>query len=385
MQDVLDFDFLVVGAGMAGASAAAYLSESGRVALIEGEQHAGYHSTGRSAALFSEIYGSQVIRALTRASRSFLFEPPEGFAPTPLVSPRGALYFARPDQLETLGQFLEDADVRSAAKELSRDEVAEWVPIFRSNYLGGGVLDFGAADLDVDAIHQGFLRQVRQRRSEIHLDSRVRTLRRESGLWLATTARACFRAPVVVNAAGAWGDELAALAGVAPVGLQPLRRTALLIPLPEARASDVWPAAIDISEQFYFKPDAGLLLLSPADEHPCAPCDAQPEELDVAIAIDLFEKATNIQVRQVRRRWAGLRVFSPDRSPVVGFDTAVEGFFWLVGQGGYGIQTAPALGRVAAALASGRSVPTDIADEGVIEAKLSKERFTASKTVIASA
>ncbi len=377
MGNVSSAEFLVIGAGIAGASAAASLAELGRVAVLDTEQHAGYHSTGRSAAIFSEIYGSQVIRGLTRASRDFMFAPPSGFASSPLASPREAIYFARPDQVDALQRFHADPDVFAATTELSAAQVLERIPLFRDGYLARGVLERGCADLDVDAIHQGFLRRIKTRKSEIHLDCQVRELKREGALWVATTSKGVFRAPVVVNAAGAWGDELAALGGIVPVGLAPKRRTALLIPTPRDLATASWPAAVDISEEFYFKPDAGLLLLSPADEHPSPPCDVQPEELDVAIAIDRFERATGTEVRQVRRSWAGLRVFSPDRSPVVGFDPDVDGFFWLVGQGGYGIQTSPALGRVAAALATGQPLPADIAHQGVTAAMLSKTRFAA--------
>ena len=231
------------------------------------------------------------------------------------------------------------------------------------------------ADLDVDAIHQGFLRQARSAGATLHFDCPVRALQRQGGLWVATTPQGEFNAPVVVNAAGAWCDELAALAGIAPCGLQPMRRTAVLIPVPRGLRADDWPLTVDISEQFYFKPDAGLLLLSPADESPCPPCDVQPEELDVAIAIDRFEQATGVEVRAIKRSWAGLRVFAPDRTPVVGFDPVAEGFFWLAGQGGYGIQTAPALGRLAAALASGRAIPDDILGQGVDPRLLAKSRF----------
>jgi D-arginine dehydrogenase len=377
MGNVFSAEFLVIGAGIAGASAAASLSELGRVAVLDTEQHAGYHSTGRSAAIFSEIYGSPVIRGLTRASRGFMFQPPSGFASSPLASPREAVYFARPDQLDSLQRFRADPEVFAATTGLTAAQVMERIPLFRDGYLAGGALEHGCADLDVDAIHQGFLRRAKARKSEIHLDCRVHALAREGRSWVATTSKGVFRAPIVVNAAGAWGDELAALAGIAPVGLQPKRRTALLIPTPRDLAAASWPAAVDISEEFYFKPDAGLLLLSPADEHPSPPCDVQPEELDVAIAIDRFERATGAEVRQVRRSWAGLRVFSPDRSPVVGFDPVADGFFWLVGQGGYGIQTSPALGRVAAALASNQPLPADVASQDVTAAMLSATRFGA--------
>lgn len=369
-----EFDFIVIGAGMAGASAAAGLAQRGRVAILEAEPHAGYHSTGRSAALFSAIYGNAVIRALTRASHAFLFNPPAGFAESPLVTPRQTLYFGRHEQMKTLTQFRADPDIEAGTRALSASEAHALVPIFSPNYLGGAVLEHGSADIDVDLLHQGFLRQARSHQAKLHLGAPVSGLARENGRWQVQAGQEVFSAPVVVNAAGAWGDEIARLAQVKPVGLQPLRRTAMLIDPPEGSTGH-WPAAIDIDEQFYFKPDAGLLLLSLADEHPSPPCDAQPEDLDVAIAVDRFEQATGMQVRRIKRRWAGLRVFSPDRSPVVGFDPDVEGFFWLVGQGGYGIQTAAALGRVSSALAAGEPMPSDIAAMGVTPALLSKARL----------
>ena len=368
-------DFLVVGAGMAGASAAACLAEHGRVVLLEREQQPGYHSTGRSAAVFSEIYGNAEIRALTRASRDFLFAPPIDFSPTPLVSPRQALYFARPDQVEQLLRFRTDPDVRAATAPLTATEVLDRIPIFRPGYVAAGVIESGSADLDVHAIHQGFLRQIRQRKSIVHVDSEVSELSRRGGVWHAVTTTGTYSAPVLVNAAGAWGDAIARLAGLTAVGLQPKRRTAVLIPAPPGQSTGTWPAAVDISEQFYFKPDAGLLLLSPADEEPSDPCDAQPEELDIATAVDRFESATVHRVQRVQRSWAGLRVFAPDRTPVVGFDPDAEGFFWLVGQGGYGIQTAPALGQIASSLITGHPVPSACLRSGVQVEMLSKQRF----------
>ena len=372
-----EFDFIVVGAGMAGASAAAYLSREGRVAVVEAEQHAGVHSTGRSAALYSELYGNALIRALSRASRSFFFAPPPGFSQVPLVTQRDTLYFARPDQMDALEAFHAKPDIAANTQALSATQAQTRLPVFQPGYLGGAVVESGSADIDVDALHQGFLRRARANGAVVSFGKGIESLQRVDRQWQVDTKYDTLRAPIVVNAAGAWGDEIARLAGVAPVGLQPRRRTALLIDVPEAHVTGAasWPAAIDIDEQFYFKPDAGLLLLSPADEHPSPPCDVQPEELDVAVAVDRFEQATATAVRRVRRRWAGLRVFTPDRSPVVGFDPAAPGFFWLVGQGGYGIQTAPALGRVAALLATGQPLPDDLSDQGLTLEDLSKSRF----------
>ena len=288
MGEVKVADYLVVGAGMAGAAIAADLSRRGRVVILESEEHAGYHSTGRSAAFFSENYGNALIRALSRASRNFIFEPDGDFTAVPLCRPRLGLYFATHGQLEEMRRFREDPNVLRTTQEITAAEVRSHIPILREDYLTGGILEHGAADLDVDALHQGFIRQARSRSAEIFFDCPVRALRREGGRWIATTPRGAISAPVVVNAAGAWGDEIAALASVPRIGLEPRRRTALLIPVPGGLSAESWPAAVNICEDFYFKPDAGLLMLSPADEHPCAPCDVQPEELDIAIAIDRF-------------------------------------------------------------------------------------------------
>ena len=369
------FDFIVIGGGMAGAAAAAHLSRRGRVALLERETQAGYHSTGRSAALFSTIYGNATVRALTRASQAFLFESPAWFTPTPLVRPRSTLFFATPGQLAMLAAFRDDADIAADTRLLDVAEAGALVPVFKPGFLGGAMLEPGSADIDVDALHQGYLRQAKAAGAIVVLEAEVTRLERRGGRWEVDTRDARYDAPVVVNAAGAWADEVARLAGARPVGLRPLRRTAMLVDAPHGLACAGWPAAISIDESFYFKPDAGRLLLSPADEEPSPPCDAQPEDLEVAIAVDRFENATGARVAKVWHRWAGLRVFSADRTPVVGFDPQVEGFFWLAGQGGYGIQSAEGLGRLAAALACGDAVPADLLAAGVVAEHLARSRF----------
>jgi D-arginine dehydrogenase len=369
------FDFIVIGGGMAGASAAAHLSRRGAVALLERESQPGYHSTGRSAALFSTIYGNAPVRALTRASQAFLFESPSWFTPVPLVSPRPTLFFATQEQSAMLASFREDADVAAHTQVLDAAQAGALVPAFKPGWLGGAVLEPGSADIDVAALHQGYLRQAKARQAAVLLDCAIAGLHFAGGRWVVRTDQGTVSAPVVVNAAGAWGDEVARLAGARPVGLRPLRRTAMLVDPPRQLACASWPAAIAIDESFYFKPDAGRLLLSPADEEPSPPCDAQPEDLEVAIAVDRFETATGEHVAKVHHRWAGLRVFSADRTPVVGFDPVAEGFFWLVGQGGYGIQSAEGLGRLAAALACDEGVPADLAAEGVTAEALARSRF----------
>ena len=368
-------DFVVVGAGIAGASVAAALAERGSVAVLDMEEHAGYHTTGRSAALYSSIYGNAVIRALTRASHDFLFQPPAGFAAHPLVSPRPTLYFARADQSASLDRMRADEDVKAGTEILDANRAAEMVPIFRPGYIHAAAYDRDSADIDVHELHQAFLRKTRALRGRIELGAAVREARTNGSMWSVSTGQQSFIAPVVVNCAGAWGDEFARLAGVRPIGLRPLRRTAMRIEAPLGADVARWPMAIDVDEQFYFKPEAGALLLSPADEHESPACDVQPEELDVAIAVDRFERATSLRVERVTRRWAGLRVFTNDRTPALGFDDKARGFFWLVGQGGYGIQTSPALGRIAASLACGEPPTIDEKTLGVRYDALAVERF----------
>lgn len=370
------YDYIVIGGGMAGASCAAPLSEDGHVLVLEAEEHAGYHATGRSAALFSQTYGNKVIRALSRASFAFLSSAHDGFCSSPLLNRRPSLYVAGPQQLNSLATFFAKEGMGKAVTPLTAEEVIARVPILRPDAVAAGALDEASADIDVHGLHQGYLSQLRGNGSEVRTSARVEKLERRDGVWRVHTKDAIFEAPVVVNAAGAWADHIAELAGIRALGITPHRRTAILVDAPGGHAIEEWPLVIDIDEQYYFKPDAGLLLVSPADETPSAACDAQPEELDIAIAADRFEQVTNQSIRRVKHQWAGLRSFSPDRSPVVGFDLEAEGFFWLAGQGGYGIQTAPALGRTAAALVRHCPIPSDIAAEGVLESDLSPARFS---------
>lgn len=372
------FDVIVIGAGIAGASVAASLARTLRVVILEREGYPGYHSTGRSAALFSEIYGNSVVRALSRASRSFFHSPPDGFAANPLIRPRGSLYVASEKQLPHLRNFMQDADLAGAVRRLTRDETLRLCPILRPDYVAAALIEDDAADVDVNELHQGYLRQFRRAGGSLFTDADVLELPRREGKWIVETAAGAFSAPVVVNAAGAWADGVALKAGAAPLKIQPRRRTAVLAELPGGISADAWPMVIDMEENFYMKPDAGLLLISPADETPVAPCDVQPEEFDIAVAIDRVEQATTLTFPRIRKRWAGLRSFAPDRSPVIGFDPSVPGFFWLAGQGGYGIQTAPAASAIAAALILGET-PANLGHNLVSE--LSPGRFSSRPAI----
>lgn len=371
----MDHDFIVIGAGIAGASVAAMLAVEARVVLVEREDHPGLHSTGRSAALFSEIYGNETVRALSRASRSFLVEPPEDFGTTALVKPRGSLFLASADQLERLEAFAVLPDIAPVTRRVAIEEMIGLCPALRPDFIVAGVLEPQSMDIEVHELHQGYLRHFRRHGGTLITGAEVTGIGRRPGGWRVQAGSQELRAPVVVNAAGAWADAVATLAGVAPVGLQPCRRTAVLVDAPEGAAVDRWPMLIDIDEEYYVKPDAGLLLVSPADETPMEPCDVQPEELDIAMAIHRAEQAMALDVRRTRRSWAGLRSFVVDRTPVVGFDGTAEGFFWLAGQGGYGIQTAPALARAAAALALRSDLPADLVAEGVSPADLTPDRL----------
>ena len=345
-------DIIVIGAGIAGVSVASELAATARVVVLEREAQPGYHATGRSAAFFVVSYGNAAVRAVTAASEPFYRSPPQGFTDVPLIRPRPCIFFGRPDQHKALRSL--HAEVPTLRK-LEAEQVRTWVPIMLPGYLEGGLLDETGGDLDVDAILQGFLRRLRERGGKLYTRREVQDISRSGGLWRVTSGEQVLTAPVLVNAAGAWVDEVARLAGLEPLGLQPKRRTAMLIDSPDGRDVSDWPLMVNVEEEFYFKPDAGALLLSPADETPSPPCDAQPEELDIALAVDRFETATGLDVSRVTHRWAGLRTFALDKTFVVGFDPRADGFFWLAGQGGYGVQTAPGMAQLATALITGTS------------------------------
>ncbi|MEO8115973.1 MAG: FAD-binding oxidoreductase [Phenylobacterium sp.] len=373
-------DVVVIGAGIAGASAAAALAQTLKVIVLEREAFPGMHSTGRSAALFSEIYGATPIRALSRASRDFLYSPPEGFVDAPIVRQRGALHIASAAQMGALQAFCALPDVAPSIRRLTAAEALAQCSILREDYVAGAALETGSADVDVDLLHQGWLRQLKARKGELIVGGEVLRLVRNRTGWRVDTPDVQIDAKVVINAAGAWADVIAQRAGVSTVGLQPRRRTALIVDAPEGAPSDDWPMVIDVDEQFYFRPDAGALLLSPGDETPSEPCDAQPEEWDIATAIDRIQTATTLEVRRIRRSWAGLRSFVADRNPVVGYAPDAPGFFWLAGQGGFGIQTAPAMGVLACALVRGESVPKDLVRFGVDANDLRPGRFIEALT-----
>ncbi len=364
------FDVAVIGAGIAGSSAAAQISADRRVALIEAEDAPGYHTTGRSAAIWILNYGPPDVRVLTGLSRAAFEHPPAGFVDVPLAQSRGIVFLAPPEQKAALDQMLNEG--RGGLRPASLDEVKALIPALKPDYAAGAAIEEDAFDMDVAALHQGYLRQLRANGGTLTVRSRTGTIKRDRAVWhVETSSGAWFEAPVLVNAAGAWGDVVAGQAGVPPVGLVPKRRTGVIIdPAPyDCRA---WPMANDVDHTWYIRPEARTkLMVSPADETDMHPHDVQPDELDLAIAIDRMQQALDIEVRRVEHTWAGLRTFAPDRNFVLGFDPAHEGFFWCVGQGGYGIQTAPAAGKLVADLIAGR----DPGEAGAVIPGMSPARF----------
>ncbi|QDH35650.1 FAD-dependent oxidoreductase [Porphyrobacter sp. YT40] len=339
-------DIAIIGAGMVGASLAAELAPHVRVVLLEAEDAPGYHATGRSAAFWEECYGGPGVVPLTRASGAYLDE--HGF-----LTHRGALYIGRAEDAAAMADFRASYEGTGVAiTPLEGASLAAMLPQIRSEWRHG-LHQPASADIDVAGLHQHYLALARRHGAETVCRARIAGLGRADGVWTLTSERGeTWRAATMVNAAGAWADTIAALARVPAIGIAPLRRTVAVLRVDPPAPADL-PLVIDINGGFYFKPDGGRLWLSPHDEIPSAPCDAAPEELDVAIAIDRFQQVTDWRIAAVERRWAGLRSFAPDRLPVYGFDPEAAGFFWFAGQGGFGIQTAPAAARLASQLLLG--------------------------------
>jgi D-arginine dehydrogenase len=351
-------DILIIGGGIAGAALAWALSPDHRVALLERETHCGYHSTGRSAALYSETYGSRAIRALTVASGPFLRHPPDGFAERAILHPRGSLHIARGDQMEKLtAALIEMQQMAPAINPLTASECLTLVPFLHPDHVAVGILESGACDIDVDLLHQAYLRGARANGAVIRTETPVVSIRPDGDGWRVETPSGVWQAWTLVNAAGAWADRVAISAGISPIGLEPRRRTVTLVDPPTGLDIARLPFVVDIDESFYFKPAGGKLLLSPADETLVEPGDVQPEELDIAQAIDRLQTVCDLPVTRKGRSWAGLRSFVADRNPVIGFEPRVPGFFWLAALGGYGIQTAPAVAGLAASLIRCQGVP----------------------------
>lgn len=368
-------DVVVIGGGIGGVSLGYELASDRRVTLLERESTLAFHTTGRSAALFLETYGNSTIRSLTTASRKFLVDPPECFR-SELLSPRPLLEFAangRGDALEAM--HAEVSRLTPDVQLVSPTDAGSIYPPLRTDLIDCALYEPHSMEIDVHALHQGFVRGLRERGGRIVTGASVIALTRSGGSWHVRTADGTVHiAPLVVDAAGAWADVVGAMAGARPLGLVPMRRSVFMVSAPTELDTAHLATLSDIDEKFYIKPEGTQLLCSPADETPTEPSDARPDELEIARAFDEIAAATTLTARHVRSSWAGLRSFVQDRTPVVGFDPAVEGFFWCAGQGGYGIQTCAALARVGATIVRGEALPDDVVSKGLTEDELAADR-----------
>lgn len=373
-------EILIIGAGIAGLSVAAELANDAQVTVVEKESQPAYHSSGRSAAAYIEPYIGPTIAHLTQLSRGFFMTPPASFAASPLLCRRGGLMLANPEQNTLIDAFQSQwRDLCPAVHEISIDDACAKLPALRREHLSRVLFDPEVFDIDVHALITGHRRRVLSAGGAIRTQSAVVALTRRDR-WLVRLAdESTLHADIVVNAAGAWGEVIGRMAETATVGLVPKRRTACLIDAPPGANARAWPMVHDMRATFYFRPDAGRLMVSPSDETPSEPCDAQPEEIDVAVAIDRAQQWADLPVRSVAHRWAGLRSFVADKLPVAGYAASAPGFFWLVGQGGFGVQTSPAMARIARNLILGEAMPVDVVARGVTSEMLSAERMLSSR------
>ena len=366
-------DIIVVGAGVAGVSAAFHLAPTASVTVLEAEDAPGYHTSGRSAALFVPSLDGSVVSALVNGSEAFFRSPPDGFADHALLSPRGALTVIGPGEESALETLVEDDPGGHA---IDRPEALDLCPAMRPEVVVAGYYRPEILDIDVHGLLQGYLRGFKTAGGRLVTGARVMSLERRDNLWAVETPAGGFAAPLVINAAGAWADVIAEMAGIATLGLEPKRRTVINFEAPATMDCTAFPIIGDVSDSYYFQPEAGGIMASLADETPSPPCDAQPDEIDMAMIVDRMQRATHLDIPRISHSRAGLRSFFADRRPVMGMAPDSEGFFWLAGQGGFGIETSPAMGRIAAALVQGEafSATTDLS--GVTADDLRPDRFT---------
>ena len=371
-------DFLIVGAGIAGAGLAYRLAGHGNIVICDMEDQADYHTTGRSAAFYAETYGGGKVQPLTSCSKDFLHTPPIGFCEVPLISDMGVIHvFDKNQRARAVAEFEATIVSLPHIRLLDTAELTAKLPQLAGSRFVGGIYDSECGNLNVASLHQGYLRAAKKMGAEIILGAGFESAVYEGGLWTVRLRGQALQARFIVNCAGAWGDEIAERCALSPIGLEPLRRTLVTIPNPDGLPIDNGsPIVLEFDEKFYFKPEGTGYLISPADETLSPPCDSQPEIEDVAIAVDYFERATGSSVAVVEAKWSGLRTFAPDRAPVIGFDRSSNAFFWNVGQGGYGIQTSPAWSRLAASLILGHGMPDDIKSFGTRPEWYTPGRFT---------
>jgi D-arginine dehydrogenase len=367
----------VIGAGISGAAVAYELARHAKVLLLEAEPSPGYHATGRSAALFTPHQGTPLVQRINRVGAAFFASPPAGFTDGPLLTRRGGLTIAEPGQEHQLGPLFALSAPGREVSPIAVDEALALAPLLRLERVGAAAYEPDVADIDVAALHQGFLLGFKRRGGTLACGQRICALNYADSMWSGQTPNSTFQARIVVNAAGAWADHTAALAGASPIGLEPRRRTAIIVDAPQDLDVREMPSVDFTATDAYFKPDAGRIMASLGDEEPVDAQDIQPDEWEIAVLADWLQRETLLKIRQIGHSWAGLRSFVADENPVVGYDDVVENFFWLAGQGGYGIMMAPTLARAAAGLALSEGVPNDFVEQGVTAAVLGKERLCA--------
>lgn len=373
-------DFIIIGAGIAGASVAYELSKHGKVIILERESQPGYHTTGRSAAVLETTYGQgdPAIYALTKTSSLFLENPPEGFTDAPLLKMRGELYIApKEDRDKVIERYEKLREITDDVKLVDREEIRKIVPIINDNYSELGLyLEKELADIDVHALHEGYMRGAKSHGAHFIMDAEVQEISKDRELWSLETNAGEYSASIIVNAAGSWVDEIAKLAGVNEIGIRPQRRTMIVVDAPEGiNEIDDWPMVVELVDTFYFKSDAGKIIISPCDKTLSEPCDAQPEEIDVAYAAHYFQECTDIEIHNIEQKWAGLRNGTKDKYPAIGFAPDANGFFWLAGHEGIGIMTSPAMSRIASSMIIGEDIPKDIQDVGIDISLIDVKRF----------
>ncbi len=369
------YDYLIIGAGISGAAAAYELAPHGKVLMIEAETMPGYHSTGRSAALFTRNYGNAVVRRINQASHDFFLHPPAGFCTSPLLTPRGSLTIAGPGHEAGLDAILALSSQGHEIERITAARALELAPLLRPGGVASAAYEPGVTDIDVAGLHQGYLRGFRKRGGTLLGGKRVDHLERVEGGWRVVAGDTVLAARIVVNAAGAWAGLVGDMAGAISTGLVPKRRTAIVVDAPPGMLTSAMPAIDFVGSDAYIKPDAGRIMASPGDQTATEPQDAQPDELDVAMLVDWLETETCIKVKRIGSSWAGLRSFVADEQPVVGFDAQAEGFFWLAGQGGYGIMMAPALAKAVAGLINTDALPSFLLDANVTKADIDPRRI----------
>jgi D-arginine dehydrogenase len=366
------FDIIIIGAGIAGASVAAHLSTTRKVAILEMEGRPGYHTTGRSAASYEPNYGPPPMLAFTRASDTFFRNPPKGFTDSPLLNHRDSLFFEAKGQEQNTISLLA---LSAGLKEISEHDAKQRFPILRDGYAKRSFLDPQTGDIDVDLLHRGYLKLFKENGGILALKAKAERIEFINSHWHIATKAGDFRAPLIINAAGAWGDVIAQMASVAPVGLIPKRRSIGIIPIRGQGDFSAWPMVTDVGETWYAKPQSGKLMVSSADATPVEPHDAYGDDMAIAEGIERLMNATTLEVERLDHNWGGLRTFAPDGNPVIGFDPNAQGFFWLVGQGGYGIQSCPALSLSASHLVLGGEISNELRDYGLNPDHMTPNRF----------